>query len=214
MNSLRLIITAVSRTSFALVIASLLFACATPVTHQQFDFGSTSITTDNSASNKLKILLAEIQVPASLEGSAMLYRLQYENAQELRPYAQSRWSMPPAQLLKQRIKTHINQAGGAVLAASDGVKNLPLLKLELEEFSQHFSSPTQSQVQLRWRASLINHNQLIAQKIFQAQTRCESADAKGGAQAMPQATDLAIGELIAWLQTQVTSSAVSNPVRN
>ena len=144
----------------------------------------------------------------------MLYRLQYENAQELRPYAQSRWSMPPAQLLKQRIKTHINQRGGAVLTAGDGVRNLPLLRLELEEFSQNFSSSTQSQVQLRWRASLINNNQLIAQKVFQAQAQCDSADAKGGAKAMPQASDIAIAELIVWLQTQVTSNAVSNSVRN
>jgi cholesterol transport system auxiliary component len=176
--------------------------------HQQFDFG-VSQTEDsqhafNATSNpKLAILLAEIQVPNSLEGTSMLYRLLYENKQELRPYAQSRWSMPPAQLLKQRIKTHLNQQGGAVLTSIDGVKNLPILRIELEEFSQHFNSPQQSQVQLRWRASLIKQNQLIAQKIFQAQTTCDSADAKGGAKAMPQASDRTITELIAWLQTQV-----------
>ena len=214
MNFSKLTITAITRRSLILVLTSLLFACASPAMHQQFDFGNMSITKDNNSASKLSILLADIQVPASLEGSAMLYRLQYENAQELRPYAQSRWSMPPAQLLKQRIKTHINQRGGAVLTAGDGVKNLPLLRLELEEFSQHFSSSTQSQVQLRWRASLINNNHLIAQKIFQVQTQCDSADAKGGAKAMPQASDIAIAELIDWLQTQVTSSTTSKSAHN
>lgn len=196
------------RTSLFVILTSLLFGCASPTMYQQFDFG-VSQTEDtrqafNATSNpKLAILLTEIQVPNSLEGTSMLYRLLYENKQELRPYAQSRWSMPPAQLLKQRVKAHINQQGGAVLTTSDGVKNLPMLRIELEEFSQHFSSPQQSQVQLRWRASLINQNQLIAQKIFQAQTTCDSADAKGGAKAMPQASDRTITELIAWLQTQV-----------
>jgi cholesterol transport system auxiliary component len=205
---------AVVRASFLLAFTFQLFACATPASYQQFDFGSMPNTSSDTSAKKLAILLADIQVPASLEGTAMLYRLQYENGQELRPYAQSRWSMPPAQLLKQRIKNQLNQRGSAVLAATDGVKDLPLLRLELEEFAQHFSSPTQSQVQLRWRASLINKGQLIAQKVFQAQTKCESADAKGGAQAMPQATDLTITELITWLQTQVTSNTVSNSVRN
>ncbi|MBR7748429.1 ABC-type transport auxiliary lipoprotein family protein [Undibacterium baiyunense] len=196
------------RSSLFVIMTSLLFACASPTMHQQFDFGVSQTEDNQKTSNatnspKLAILLAEIQVPNSLEGTSMLYRLLYENKQELRPYAQSRWSMPPAQLLKQRIKTHINQQGGAVLTTSDGVKNLPILRIELEEFSQHFSSPQQSQVQLRWRASLIKQNQLIAQKIFQAQTTCDSADAKGGAKAMPQASDRTITELIAWLQTQV-----------
>ena len=210
----KLTITAITRRSLILAFTSLLFACASPAMHQQFDFGNMSPATDKNSANKLSILLAEIQVPASLEGAAMLYRLQYENAQELRPYAQSRWSMPPAQLIKQRIKNQINQRGGAVLTVGDGVNNLPLLRLELEEFSQLFSSSTQSQVQLRWRASLINNNQLIAQKVFQAQAQCDSADAKGGAKAMPQATDTAIAELIDWLQTQVTSSTTSKSARN
>jgi cholesterol transport system auxiliary component len=196
------------RLTIIIALTSLLFACASPTVRQQFDFGGTAVESNIKVSTtqinpKLNILLAEIQVPSSLEGTSMLYRLQYDNRQELRPYAQSRWSMPPAQLLKQRIKTQINQQGGAVLATGDGVKNLPLLRIELEEFAQHFSSPSQSQVQLRWRASLIHQNQLIAQKIFQAQTQCDSADAIGGARAMQQATDIAITELIAWLQTQV-----------
>jgi cholesterol transport system auxiliary component len=196
------------RLTIIIALASLLFACASPTVRQQFDFGGTVVESDTKLSTtqvnpKLNILLAEIQVPSSLEGTSMLYRLQYDNSQELRPYAQSRWSMPPAQLLKQRIKTQINQQGGTVLATSDGVKNLPILRLELEEFAQHFTSPNQSQVQQRWRASLINQNQLLAQRIFQAQAKCDSADAKGGARAMPLATDMAITELIAWLQTQV-----------
>lgn len=189
-----------------IMLSCVLSACASPSLVQQFDFGKEPeivASTSNASAPLLTIQLAEIQVPISLESSAMLYRLTYENSQELKPYAQSRWSMPPAQLLKQRIKTQINRLGGAVVSSSDGVKALPLVRLELEEFSQHFSNPQQSQVQLRWRASLIKNNQLLGQKVFNAQALCLSPDAKGGARAMPQASDMAIMELISWLQTQL-----------
>lgn len=209
MNHTPITLSSATRSVLILLFSSIVSACATPVVPQQFDFGSAATTTVTGDLSKMRLLLAEIQVPISLESNTMHYRLQYENAQELRPYSQSRWSMPPAQLIKQRIKAQINRGGGAVLSTNDGVKNLPLLKLELEEFSQHFSSPTQSQVQLRWRASLISNNQLLAQKIFLAQAPCDSADAKGGASAMPRAADLAIAELIDWLQGQVKPSSNS-----
>lgn len=187
-------------------LVSLLSACASTEVSQQFDFGN-DVNNKGAAVNilpsPLTIQLAEIQVPVSLESSAMLYRLQYDNGQELKPYAQSRWSMPPAQLLKQRIKAQINRQGGAVMGSGDGVKALPLVRIELEEFSQHFSNPHQSQVQIRWRASLIKNNQLLGQKVFSAQAQCDSPDAKGGARAMPQASDAVITELINWLQNQL-----------
>ncbi|MFZ6820540.1 ABC-type transport auxiliary lipoprotein family protein [Undibacterium sp. Ji22W] len=196
----------IGHTLGACIVIALLSACATTSVQQQYDFGSemtnsSGVSTENLSA--FKIQLAEIQAPVSLESSAMLYRLQYENGQELKPYAQSRWNMPPAQLLKQRIKSQINRLGGAVLASSDGVKALPLLRLELEEFSQQFSTPNQSQVQLRWRASLIKNNQLLGQKEFTAQAATETPDARGGAKAMPQASDRAIMELISWMQTQL-----------
>lgn len=186
-----------------LLLLLLLSACASTETRHSYDFGSKHIAPSSNQLAALKINLAEIQVPVSLEGSAMLYRLLYDNPQELRSYANSRWSMPPAQLIKQKIIARINQEGGAVSASTDGVAGLPLLKIDLEEFSQHFSTPGSSQVQLRWRASIINNKRLLAQKVFSAQLGSSSADAAGGARAMPLASDQAITELIVWLQTQL-----------
>ena len=85
----------------------------------------------------------------------MLYRLNYENTQELRAYAQNRWSTSPAQLLAQTIKQTINREGGNVAEAGDGVRDLPQIRIELEEFAQHFTRPDQSQAQIHLRASLV-----------------------------------------------------------
>ena len=54
------------------------------------------------------------------EGSnAVLYRLAYSDAQQLRPYSQARWSQPPAQLLQQRLREQLGQRR-PVLTADQG----------------------------------------------------------------------------------------------
>ena len=54
----------------------------------------------------------------ALENMAVLYRLGYTDAQELRPYSKARWSMPPAQLLRQRLRERLgHRRAGSVAAA-------------------------------------------------------------------------------------------------
>lgn len=199
----------------------MLSACSSnPVVQKTFDFGAPVIDTHTNSSAKSTtaiakeksnvehsrpwtLKLAEIRVTNSLESEAMLYRLLYNNEQELVPYANSRWSMPPAQLLNQRIKSYINQFNGVVISANEIIQDAPILRLELEEFSQHFTSPYASYATIQFRASLIQRNGMITQKHFAATSTSATADAAGGAKAMPQATNLALTELLAWIQTQI-----------
>jgi len=129
----------------------------------------------------------------------MLYRLDYVNDMQPRSYAGSRWSMPPAQLLEQRLKARLAQAGTVVLSGSEGANTLPVLRIEVDEVMQHFSSAQQSRAQLGLRATLFNGRTLLAQKSFQQHAPAASADAAGGARAMANASDALIDELIVWL---------------
>lgn len=194
-------ISRLSQLCLMLAMAAFLQACAssTTVPHTNFDFGAPPARLAQSAA-KLALTVGEIGAPATFDGNAMLYRLDYDNPQQLRPYAQHRWSMPPAQLFAQRLKLQIAASGGTVLAASDGVADLPVLKIELDEFSQIFSSPTQSHAQLSLRASLVKKNTLIAQRQFSLTQPAASPDAPAGARAMQTATDASIAAVIAWLQ--------------
>ncbi len=192
----------------------MLSACSSNPTAQnqtrQYDFGPLNMDPLSVASSgnglpaqdkvaRLQISLADISIPAALESNAMLYRLQYDNAQQLKAYALNRWSMPPAQLLAQRLKAGFTAQGADILAATDGAANLPILRMELDEFSQIFTSPSQSHAQLNLRASIIKANKLVAQKSFQQQMSAGTADGAGGAKAMQQAADACIAELHNWV---------------
>ncbi len=195
-----------AKLSLTFIVIGMLQACVSgsPTTSLSYDFGPINIEHNEEieAASKITISLADISAPITLDSNAMLYRLLYDNAQLLRPYAQHHWSMPPAQLFAQRFKSKIAAAGATVVDVTDGVADLAILKIELDEFSQVFTSTTQSEARIILRVSLIKKNKLIAQRYFALATASASADASGGAKAMQVTADNSISAILAWLHTQ------------
>ncbi|MDB5847587.1 MAG: hypothetical protein JWP29_1339 [Rhodoferax sp.] len=183
-----------------------------PVRATQYDFGpgATVSTPVDAAAMLPPLALADVESAGVLEGgTAVLYRLAYADAQQLRPYAAARWSMPPAQLVRQRLRDRLS-AHRAVLNAGESASlirtegNLPLvLRLELEEFTHLFQSPTASTGLVRLRATLVNDTpageKLLAQRQFIVQRDAPTADAPGGARALAAATDAVAVEIDQWL---------------
>ncbi len=200
-----------------LCMALLLTACSSlqpQVRATVYDFGPGAVT--ESAATRLAplptLVLGDVDASAALDSTAVLYRLAYSDAQQLRPYAQTRWSMAPAQLLRQRLREHLGQRR-AVLNAAQGVvvgKPAMNLHLELDEFSQLFDSANSSSGLVRLRATLGQGGQgverLLAQRSFTVQRAASTADAAGGVRALTQAVDALILEIEQWLQ-QVESTA-------
>ena len=126
-----------------------------------------------------------IEAPATVDGTAVLYRLAYADVQQLRPYAQARWSMPPAQLVRQRLRDQLSQQR-VVLNPAEGPAGW-ILRLELEEFTQVFETPDRSVGLVRLRATLLEtvngRERLVAQRRFTVQRPAASADAPGGVRA-------------------------------
>jgi cholesterol transport system auxiliary component len=198
------------RRTFALASAAALaslMACTTPqppVAKAVYDFGpmltqaaATSVATlPAGASRSPTIALPEIEAGAGLDSPALLYRLQYADAQHLLPYAQARWSVPPAQLVRARLRDALSSQG-AVLPSEGGTPWV--LRVELDEFSQVFASPTSSQGVIRLRVSLMKDDKLVAQTTLLARANAPSQDAAGGVKALTAATDDAVRQLSAWL---------------
>ena len=190
-----------------------LTGCALPdkaARPMSYDFGPGPLTTPPSDRRAPlpPLVLAEVQAGPALGSPAMLYRLLYADAQQLQPYALARWSMPPAELLRQRLADTLGQRR-ALLGPGDGASTstgMTTLRLTLEEFSQLFDSPQQSRGLLRLRATLSQAGpggeQLLAQRSIIVQRPAPSADAAGGARALSAATDAAAEELVAWLAQQ------------
>ena len=152
------------------------------------------------------LALADVQsVGRSDNSTAVLYRLAYTDARQLRPYQLARWSLPPAQLVQQALRTQLGErravlsADDALAAAREGVAgssapgSLPtVLRAELEEFSQVFSSASASGALVRLRATLVeptaDGEKLLGQRLFTAQVPAPTADAAGGTRALADAS--------------------------
>lgn len=180
-----------------------------PTRETMYDLGPVSLPAASATPPGAPLVLPDLEVNGALETTALLYRLGYADAFQLRPYGFARWSAPPGQLLLQRLRDHIGQArpvldsaSAASLARRGGVTP-PVLRVELEEFSQVFESQSASQGVVRLRCTLLESTaageRLVAQRIFGAQLPAPTADAPGGVRALSAASDAVARDILAWL---------------
>jgi cholesterol transport system auxiliary component len=161
------------------------------------------------------LALSAVESTNALDTTAVLYRLAYSDAQQLRPYALARWTMPPAELLRQRLRERLGQTR-VVLQSADGV-NAPAgaltLRLEVEEFSHVFDAPDKSAGLLRLRATVAKAGgNLVAQRSFVVQRESTSADAPGGVRALTAAADAVIADIDQWLQQMLAPAPAASPI--
>ena len=173
-----------------------------------YDFGPGAIAEvpGNRMAPLPTLVLADVETTAALDSTAVLYRLGYSDAQQLRPYAQARWSMAPAQLVRQRLREQLGQRRAVLQAAQGLAASRPsmTLYLELDEFSHWFETAERSSGLVRMRATLAQPEggieRLLAQRSFVVQRPASTADAAGGVRALTAATDALILEMEQWLQ--------------
>lgn len=197
----------------ALVAATLLVAsCALPlpdrpVRPDPYDLGP-SLALPAGGPSGLPLGLDTIQAPASVDSTRVMYRLLYAGSgQQPRAYARARWIMPPAQMLTQRLRQALS-ASYPVLDVGSGLAAVEL-HIELDEFSQQFTSPQDSDAVVRLRATAVapgaRQQRLLGQRSFEVRHPAPSADAPGGAQALGAASDAVVTQLADWLEQLLRS---------
>lgn len=206
-----------ARTALGGVLALALAGCsslpAPPAQVVRYDLGPSPVAAANSAAG-MALALGAMQAPLYADDSTALhYRLAYADGQVLQAYTQARWSVPPAQLVQQRLREHLSQGGRVVLSAEAGSmppmvagRQVPVLHLVLEEFSHWFTSAQDSVGSVRVRATLIyparQGDVLMGQQVLQAQVPALQPQAAAGVQALAQAVDAIGQQLQAWLASQ------------
>ena len=188
---------------------------AAPNRPVSYDFGPglTSYAPADRRAPLAPIALADVEATGLAEGStAVQYRLAYADAQQLRPYTLARWTQPPVQLVQQALRAQLGQRR-AVLQDADaaaqardtarGGKLPAVLRIELEEFSHLFTSPTESTGLLRLRATLVDPTPagetLLGQRVFIVQKPALTADAAGGTRALAEAARQVAMEVDEWV---------------
>ena len=184
----------------------LLVSCALPLPDKPerpdpYDLGPPLAVPVGEAAG-LPLGLDQIQAPASIDSTRLMYRLLYAGSgQQPRPYARARWVMPPAQLLTLRLRQALTSSH-PVLGVGSGLAALEL-HIELDEFGQLFSSPEASEAVVRLRATAVapgaRQQRLLGQRSFEVRQAAPSADAEGGVQALRLASDEVVQQLVRWI---------------
>jgi cholesterol transport system auxiliary component len=158
-------------------------------------------TTAATAKSLAVLMLSDVISPTALDSTAVVYRLAYADAQQLRAYNLARWSMPPAQLVQLRLRDALG-ARGPVIGVADGVAPWRL-QVELDEFSHVFESPGRSAGVVSLRATLLHKEQWAGQQVFSATANASAQDAAGGVRALTAATDDAVTQMDGWVAQQM-----------
>lgn len=186
-----------------------------PVRGKMYDFGPGPLATKavQNAPRLPPLVISDVASGGgALDNMAVLYRLGYTNSQQLMPYASARWTTPPYQLVRLRLREQLGQqrlvfhARESSALNRDANGNLPLmLRVELLEFSQYFNTPQDSFGLVRMQVSAVDMTaggeKIKAQRMVTVQKPAATPDAPGGVRALTEATDAAIEEINQWLQT-------------
>jgi len=184
-----------------LFLAALLGGCSTTKIPNStlFDFGPVGAPSAIAAAPLAALVVTDATGSAALDNERMFYRLMYADPMQARMYANSRWSATPLQLITQRLRSRIAQGGVKVVGPTDASNGIPLLRIEVDDFTHNFDSASQSYGQVVLRVSLYQGHTLVDQKTFSRKTDAASADAAGGTRALAASTDAAAADVLAWL---------------
>lgn len=183
-----------------------------PVRPAVYDFGPgllrSAAATPAPQPSASRLIIGAIEAAAALDSTTVQYRLAYADALQLKPYAKARWSMAPAELIRQRLLAQLGQHYTLLNPGEGGLPDASgpsTLRVDLEEFSQLFQAPEQSIGLLRLRVTLVQARSKgparVAQRSITVQRPAPSADASGGVQALAAAADAAVLEIDEWLRT-------------
>ena len=193
----------------AFFAALLLSACSVPlpdkpVRPEPYDLGPPLPLAASTTAKGTALALDNVEANAAIDGSAVVYRLLYSgDGQQPRPYAKARWAMSPPQLVTQRLR----EGFAATRPVVDvGVGLAPVeLRTQLDEFAQVFSAPGTSEGVVRLRLTLIatsaQATRLLGQHTVVVRKPAPTADAPGGVSALRAATDEAVQQAVAWVQS-------------
>ncbi|MBS1139864.1 MAG: putative lipoprotein [Proteobacteria bacterium] len=135
----------------------------------------------------------EVRAPLWFDSLGIDYRLAYVDQARLREYARARWAGPPAQLIQQRLSQQL----GYVMAGQSQTRCL--VRVEITEFSQVFTTPEVSNGVLQGRVLLLDRSRRqVAEFPLALEKPAPSSDARGGVGALTATVEQLAVDLVGW----------------
>jgi cholesterol transport system auxiliary component len=175
-----------------------------PVRPEPWDLGPPLPLAASTTATGPALAMDSVEANAAIDGTSVVYRLLYSgDGQQPRPYAQARWTMSPPQLVTQRLREAFSTTR-PVVDVGMGLAALEL-RAQLDEFAQVFSAPDTSEGVVRLRLTLVapaaQTDRLLGQHTIVVRKPAPSADAAGGVSALRAATDDAVQQAVAWVNS-------------
>lgn len=171
------------RAAAALAALALLAGCggnAAEAVTRTFDLGLAP------PAAKFPALRVASRAVAPFDGVHMYYRLAWRNPSELADYAHSFWAAPPAELLRKQLLRSSGEGPGRCT-----------LEIEVQEFTQVFSSKESSEARIEMRVALAIGASRVASRGVAVIEPNAGSEASSGATAMSRAADRALDVLAA-----------------
>lgn len=160
------------------------------------------------------LMIPSVAAPAWLDTTGIVYRLGYEQANRLRAYNESRWVATPATLLTEALRSRFAGPVERVVSGVDGANADDVLRVELEDYTQTFSAPGRSHVNVRARATLVDRGtrEIVAQRTFSVE-REAAPNAEGAASALAASSTDLIENLLDWVAQNLKNSGAASTAK-
>lgn len=152
--------------------------------------------------DKYVIIIPEVTVSGELNSPNMIYRYTNVLLNEPRAYANARWAQLPSEMIRFRAQQYLGAKYPVTLTSELGSRNSWVVRLTVEDFSQHFTSDQESVGVVQVRATLMHGGRFIEQRLFRTQVS-SAPNAPGAAAAISAATDDVLSELCTWIDVHM-----------
>lgn len=166
------------------------FAPRTSPTVDIYDFGPLPARAEAARDWRLAV---DVRMPAWYESLPVDYRLDYDDPLLQRAYANSRWAAAPTVMIARQLRRQLGLNDRGLAAEC-------VLRVEVDEFVQAFSSPQASRGVLNAMATLVDAKRRpLATLPLHLEEAAASPDARGGVHALVLAAQRLGERLDGWL---------------
>ena len=147
--------------------------------------------------------LNQITADDAVNSISILYRLMYQDPNQIMAYSESHWRILPVELVSARFfqVSPIPVRNRSVLSGAGNCA----IDISLVAFEQRFTSPEKGEGIVDWKVFVtdVNNRRFVDEKRFTYKVPMKEANASSGVLALAQGVDMAILDTLNWLSSEV-----------